>query len=94
MRVSMGSARHVRIRYRTFHDEADLRRWSREIKFLAAPVTLLDLAPTLLATLSPAPSTHTQLSTARQPRQQRHQRSGRTTRLPGARLCGQPHFAN
>ena len=38
---SMGSARHVRIRYRTFHDEADLRRWSREIKFLAEPVTLL-----------------------------------------------------
>lgn len=38
---SMGSARHVRIRYRTFHDEVDLRRWSREIKFLAEPVTLL-----------------------------------------------------
>ena len=38
---TMGSARHVRIRYRTFHDESDLRRWSREVKFLAEPVALL-----------------------------------------------------
>lgn len=38
---TMGSARHVRIRYRTFHDERDLRRWSREVKFLAEPVALL-----------------------------------------------------
>jgi hypothetical protein len=38
---TMESARHVRIRYRTFHDESDLRRWSREVKFLAEPVALL-----------------------------------------------------
>jgi len=38
---TMASASHVRVRYRTFHDEKDLRRWSREVKFLAEPVTLL-----------------------------------------------------
>ncbi len=38
---TMESARHVRVRYRTFHDEKDLRRWSRDVRFLAEPVVLL-----------------------------------------------------
>ncbi|MAG63664.1 hypothetical protein CMO84_09095 [Candidatus Woesearchaeota archaeon] len=38
---TMESAHHVRVRYRTFHDEKDLRRWSREIRYLAEPVALL-----------------------------------------------------
>ena len=38
---TMGSARHVRVRYRTFHDEKDLRRWSGEVRYLAEPVVLL-----------------------------------------------------
>ena len=38
---TMESARHVRVRYRTFHDEKDLRRWSREVRYLAEPVVLL-----------------------------------------------------
>ena len=38
---TMESARHVRVRYRTFHSEKDLRRWSREARYLAEPVVLL-----------------------------------------------------
>jgi len=38
---TMESARHVRVRYRTFHDEKDLRRWSSEVRYLAEPVALL-----------------------------------------------------
>jgi len=38
---TMESARHVRVRYRTFHDEKDLRRWSGEVRYLAEPVALL-----------------------------------------------------
>lgn len=38
---SMSSARHVRVRHRTFHDESDLRRWSSEVRYLAEPVALL-----------------------------------------------------
>ncbi len=38
---TMSSARHVRVRYRTFHDEKDLRQWSRELRYFAEPVVLL-----------------------------------------------------
>ncbi len=38
---TMGSARHVSVRQRFFHDVEDLQRFCREVAFLAEPVVLL-----------------------------------------------------
>ena len=37
----MSSARHVRVRQRFFHDEADFKRFAGEVVYLAEPVVLL-----------------------------------------------------
>ena len=38
---TMSIARHVKVRTRSFHDSADLKRFCREIKYLPGPVVLL-----------------------------------------------------
>ncbi len=37
----MSEAQHIAVRHRFFHDDADLRRFCREVTFLAEPVVLL-----------------------------------------------------